>query len=497
MNDLEWLYGRDGSLTARDSNGCWWSGCSLPRRAAIAQLKRFHQAQGTVACFLAPPHAAAVRVALDKLRPEQALIAIVPDERDMHVMLACEDFSQDFDSHRLWFASGDAWADELTRLFGRESGLPLPTQFVRLNTADPESTDKLIATAQRVFSDTTARRADAIRAFRDSPRENRERICVVAPSLFRLWNDWGATLRVTFADDPSVSFLDTDDPTCASPLAIARAAAECDAIVTIDAGRSDLPNVVADSIRWVTWSVSGRIPAATRGDLLVLLDTSDRAAATAAGWTDEEICVAEQGRVPVSKSTGAQSILIVADTLSLEPPASIDEFSSHRLLWDYVSDELSRNPFAMGHDIDAYLTSRLRKFEVDEQTLSRAAFTSRLIVPAFMQGITRLMIERGIDVRIYGSGWDSDARFAQRWSGPVESREQLAEIVDQTGTLVHVWPDRRVHPIDFIGRSIVRAFDFRSPDALLNQLRRNEPCAKAHIAQPLSPRWLRSILWPK
>ena len=31
--NLEWIYGRDGYLTAHE-RGRWWSGCSLPIRAA-------------------------------------------------------------------------------------------------------------------------------------------------------------------------------------------------------------------------------------------------------------------------------------------------------------------------------------------------------------------------------------------------------------------------------------------------------------------------------
>src|SRR5687767_5348968 len=94
------VFGRDGSLTAFDESGHWWSGCSLPVRAAGEVLKTL-DVRGPVGCFLAPPHAAHVKVALEMLRPGQAVIAIVPEERDLRVMLQCWDFSADICRGRL------------------------------------------------------------------------------------------------------------------------------------------------------------------------------------------------------------------------------------------------------------------------------------------------------------------------------------------------------------------------------------------------------------
>src|SRR5947208_318883 len=54
--DVSWLYARDGSLTAHDALGRWWSGCSLPSRAAQAMLKQL-TLRGVVGCLLAQTHA--------------------------------------------------------------------------------------------------------------------------------------------------------------------------------------------------------------------------------------------------------------------------------------------------------------------------------------------------------------------------------------------------------------------------------------------------------
>src|SRR5689334_7585462 len=69
--DVEWVLGRDGSLTARMPDAGWWSGSSLPRRTARAVLERM-ELGAVVTCFLSPTHAGQVRVTLDRLKPAQA-----------------------------------------------------------------------------------------------------------------------------------------------------------------------------------------------------------------------------------------------------------------------------------------------------------------------------------------------------------------------------------------------------------------------------------------
>jgi hypothetical protein len=85
--DVEWVFARDRTLTALYSSSEWWSGCSIPMRAAEAILARL-DVKGSVGCFLAPRHWAFIRTALSKLRPEQAVIAIIPEIQDLALMAA-------------------------------------------------------------------------------------------------------------------------------------------------------------------------------------------------------------------------------------------------------------------------------------------------------------------------------------------------------------------------------------------------------------------------
>ena len=124
--------------------------------------------------------------------------------------------------------------------------------------------------------------------------------------------------------------------------------------MTVDVVRADAPGIVSDELVWVTWVTNGNVPtrrACATQDRLLILEESDFAVARRAGWEESEVRIAKPqagGTLfiePDDRSGGAPFIAIVADTLKLEPPANIDDFSSHRLLWEMVSDELLRNPF--------------------------------------------------------------------------------------------------------------------------------------------------------
>ena len=246
---VTWLFGRDGSLTAMDERGQWWAGCSLPLRAARAVLRTL-DLTGTVACFLSPPHAAHVRVALESAGPGRAIVVVLPDVAALGVMLGCEDFSSALAAHRLWFACGEAWPAEMDRLFTERLGLPTPSQFIRLPGAEPETVESLVGPAQTVFANVSTRRLFEIRRLRqewapaarpDRPARRARWVCVVTGSRYRLWDDAATVLAETLAGAraPDVEWvpLDRDDPSAASPLALVQSATNCDAVVTADFSR--------------------------------------------------------------------------------------------------------------------------------------------------------------------------------------------------------------------------------------------------------------------
>ncbi len=509
------VFARDGSLTMLGGDGHWWSGCSLPTRAARTVLKTL-EVKGTVACFLAPPHAGYVRVALDMAAPHQAMLLVVPDVRDAAVMLRCEDFSADVAAHRLWLACGDDWAAEMARLFAEQPGLPTPTQFVRLPAAAAEVIDPLIAASQKVFADVLGRRAMEVRSLRESWRPRRgsaRKVCVVVGSQFRLWDDAGIVLAEQLVQgDPHAPLsrvdwhrLDPDDPATASPLALASGAAACDALVTANFSRADAPDLLPHGMPWVTWvTTAARLPAAGAAgpnDALLVADARLRDDALRLGWPGGRVAVAAwPALTPASTSTSpaaAKALSLIAATRPLDPPKHVEEFSSHRLLWATIRDALHDDPFAPGGDAGEYLTAQLRRYEVPPEGLDRAAFIDGLIVPACVQAVARLLIREAVPLRLFGNGWAEVEEFAPYAAGAVADRAALRGIVAGSAGLVHAWPSHEAHPLDTAGRPVVRSAG-RDRESFLWDVRRALAGAAAHGAEgvttPLSASQLLRLL---
>ena len=456
--DVTWCFGRDGALTAHDPAGAWWAGCSVPAAAAKAMLKSFG-GSGSVACFLRPPSAAALRVALDRLRTSQAIVAIVPGASSAWVMLHCENCAADVRHHRLWLAIGDEWEQRLTTLLRDNEGLPIPSQFVRLSDGTEELAEAMITPAQRIFSDVTQRRAAAIGQLleSDTPATS-QRACVIAPSHFRLWDDAGHTLA-QLAGQRGWTQIDPDDPACASPLAMARTASQCGAVVTPNTGRADLPNVVALSKPWITWLTGPRVPSfASAGprDALIVADPAWRDAAISNGWPAARVHVATWPVVELPPATKGP-LLILADIRPLDPPKDVIEMSSHRLLWDAIADELTRDPFALGSSILDYLHARMRRINIGTNALDQRRFIDDLIVAAYARGLADLLRQNGLPIRCAGEGWDTIEMLKPFATGTVTTRESFRDAIATSTALVHVLPTACVHPIAHQGRPVVYA----------------------------------------
>jgi hypothetical protein len=458
LADVTWCFGRDGALTAHDAAGAWWAGCSVPAAAAKAMLKSFG-GSGTVACFLRPPSAAALRVALDRLRANQAIVAIVPDAGSAWVILHCENFAAAVCDHRLWLAIGDEWEQRLATLLVDNGGLPIPSQFVRLSDGTEELAEAMITPAQRIFSEATQRRAGAIGQLLESAAPaTSQRVCVLAPSHFRLWDDAGYTLA-RFATHAGWTHVDPDDPACASPLAMTRAASQCGAIVTPNTGRADLPNVVALSTPWITWATGPRVPAffgAGARDALIVADPAWRDTAVANGWPAERVHVATWPVAELPPATQGP-LLILADVRPLDPPKEVVEMSSHRLLWDAIADELTREPFALGSSILDYLQARMRRINIGANAIDQRRFIDDLIVPAYARGLADLLRQNGLPLRCAGEGWATIEMLKPLATGPVTTRESFREAIAASAALVHVLPTACGHPIAQQGRPVVYA----------------------------------------
>jgi len=461
--ETELVFARDGSLSARLGNR-WWSGCSVPRLAARELLRKL-ELHGAVGCFLAPTHSSQVRAALDRLRPEQALLVAVPSIVDLMLMLHCEDFSADLTGHRVWFAAGDSWQHQLAQILEQQSGLAAPSQFIRMPAADADLIAGMVSAAQQALATVGTHRAEALRAIRSSPRPgSTSKTCVIAPSRFRLWNDAGHALLNSVGEGECVH-LDPDDPCSSSTIALANAAAECGTLLCANTSRADLAGVVSDSVRWITWLTAPRIPefrAVGARDVLILADAAWIDAALRAGWPRERLHAARWPAVVKSTPRRAASpCAIFADTHNLDRPDDLNDYSSHGLLWDFIRDELLNDPFRVGGDLAAYLAQRMSRFAISADAVPRARFVDQLIVPAYQQGIARVLAAAKVPLKIFGAGWTGISEFRAHAAGALTSRSAFVAALAECSAVVHVWPVNCVHPSDSCGISVIA----QQPDA--------------------------------
>jgi hypothetical protein len=456
--ELEWVFGRDGAVTALDAQGRWLGGCSVPQAASQALLRAFDVHGAAVVCFLTPFHASAVQAALDRLGLDQAVIVVLPESDDLIVQLHCQHLAGEIGRHRLWFAAGETWPQDLDQILREHPGLPLPAQFIRLGDGNEPVAEALIGPAQQIISRHTSQRTARINELhRASSPQPRRAVCVVARSVFRLWDDAGFVLG-EMGRKMGWAVIDADDPASASTLALAEAAAGCGAIMTANTTRADMPGIAPDHAVWITWLTAPRIPAAGLAgphDQLLLADPRWRELASMRGWPAERVHAATWPPARPPKADGS-SVAVIADCPALEPPREIVDLSSHRLLWETILQELTADPSMVDDDVFAYLRSRSRCANIPWDALDSAAFIDRLIVPAYARGLALTLARAGVELRLHGRGWEAVEPLAPYAAGPIAGRDGLIEAVRDAAVLVHAWPTRDAHPIDACGRRVVR-----------------------------------------
>ena len=493
LPDVEWVFGRDGALTGMEPVDRWWAGCSVPARAAAFMLKGM-SVVSISSCFLAPVHASQLRVALDRLDASQTILAIVPEPKTLDVILHCENFSADIVNHRLWFVCGRCWQADLEKLLYDNPGLPTPSEFIRPIRADSGSADALIAPALRFFADVAAARSETTRSVTMGWKRKAtiDRICVVSPSRFRLWDDAGGALA-DLADASEfgqrgveTKRFDSDNPISASPFALATELARCDAVVTPNVGRGDLPGIAADEFPWTTWVTVPRVPpweTAGPNDRLLVADPSWKILAAEAGWPADRVGVAIWPSRRLNPPDPSGSLCLVGNTRKLDPPDRVKDFSSHLLLWDLIREELTQNPLSLGTDVEQYLKSRRARLQIAEAGFDAGIFVDQLIVPAYGQGVARLLVKESLPLVVHGSGWETCQSIAEAHAGPVESRDHLDRIISGSAALIHAWPTRQLHPIESYGRPVIRALG-QTHQGLLHAVRQALKGSASPILRP-------------
>jgi hypothetical protein len=457
-DEVEWVFARDGSLTALEK-GRWWTGCSVPLLAGRTLLKTLAE-EPVSSCQLAPVHAGLVRAARELMGKCPALFLAQPDLRSAQMILACHDFSDQISTRRWWIATGQDWLEQFRRMFQENPGLSTPMRFIRTKLTVEDITLPMIKAIQDMFGVVLSARSQQIDQLKalQSVATRSKTILLVGGTEYRLWDAGTDVLRQQLSrQNADLEPFDTDDALCGSPLALLQRSQGCGCVVSANICRGDCNGLITDQIPWITWMTQpGAPPFNTAGprDSLILADPQWRSIAQTAGWPAQRVHVCGWPSVPASASPSADSLGIICDTRKIEIPTTIADFSSHRLLWDLIEEELSGNPLVLD-DMESYLTNRAAQLNIAFDALDRGRFLHELILPAFQQGLARLLIAAGLPVRIWGKGWGSLPEFVNRTAGAIESEAEFQAAVNSCRALMFAWPKRAAHPIQLTGKPIV------------------------------------------
>jgi hypothetical protein len=151
----------------------------------------------------------------------------------------------------------------------------------------------------------------------------------------------------------------------------------------------------------------------------------------------------------------ARTLAILADTVGLDTPKDLTEYSSHGLLWEAIRHELGKNPFALT-DVNRFLADHIHRLGVGDESVATNRFIEKLILPAYQQGLARTLIRAGLPLRLHGQDWDAITEFKAHAAGTVTSRKEFQRVIGESAALVHVWPTGMSHPIDALCMPVVR-----------------------------------------
>jgi hypothetical protein len=481
LPELEWLFARDGALSARHVDGRWFNDLSVPKRSAEKMMKSFGVV-GTSAVLLGPTHACQVRRVLDLMPTTHALIAVIPGELAAGVIAACEDFSADIVAGRLWIAAGPDWSEELKAILETNVGLMPPQTMIRvpgLNAAVVEHLSRPCDGLLSLHGKNHKQLIALLHAKPRSPRRPAQKVCVVA-TKFELWNDGGQLLgEAARGSTLERVMVDASSPTQASDLKLVRSLEGCDAIVTANVGRSDRPGIVPDDVAWITWATGAAVPAqviSAKDDRLVIADESLRPLAKAAGWTDEFISVASESWPDrfdhVSKEKKKPAILLDLKPATL--PASIEAMSSLKVVCELAERELIQKPLAARGSIDSFLLACADHVGVPRDGFPLDVFKQHLVLPTLAREVAIELDRLGVDFSIFGSGWDAVPTLAARCRGAITTPAQFAECLTSTSAIIDVWPDVPTHAARRVGLPLVAVWG-RNALTAMSDLRNARP----------------------
>lgn len=314
---------------------------------------------------------------------------------------------------------------------------------------------------------------------------------------FKLWENTPATLVRIAADIPGAEVVPwwIDDPTCLSPLHLLEQSRVCDAMLTADFFRADGQGIIPASVPVLTWVTQPRVERYTdacRSDRLLLADVTFKREARKAGWSDSQIELASRPfpASPLPPPAAPPHLALIADTRPIEIPPEIEDYSSHRLLWERVESELQTDPLRLGIDIAGYLERTRLDMHIAAEGFPIGRIAEALVLPLWQQQVARRIVEAGLPLRIHGRGWEATPLITEHphlHMGKICTPGELENAVQLATGLVVPLPLEHAHPVEFVGRPALRpSGDWGLFFKRLSQLLTHPPKPSAQTIPPIS-----------
>lgn len=475
LPELEWLYARDGALSARHIDRQWFGQVSVPQKSAQKMLGKAI-VTGSSAVLLAPTHAQQIRTVLNRMTRQQVLLVVLPGEFTAGVILACEDFSSEIRGQRLWIAAGPEWGEELIAILEKQDGIAPASMMIRVPGLNADTVERTLKPCEQILSKNSQTHRNHLTLLHTKPRQPSRpirKLCVVTGS-FKLWDDAPFLLGQAITQTSlKTVVLDSSIPTQCSALKVARSADGCDALLTANLARADLPLVIPANVPWITWVTGNRTPDYVQGatvDRLIVAEEVHYRAAIARGWPESQVLVGhEPVRAPAASRTA--QIAIFADLPSVTMPKSVEDLSSQRLVWDRVEHEVSQNALCIGSSPDEYLYRLADEVGIARSAFPLVLFRTELLVPTFIRAFAKQLHARGTRFSIHGSGWDALPELEPHARGPIESADAFAAALAGCSGILDVWPGEVAHPARRAGRPILKPWG-RDWPALAREINR-------------------------
>jgi hypothetical protein len=451
---LEWVFARDGSLTAFSGGTGFLHGCSVPRQLA-EQLFRGLELIGRVGCYPLPMTSHHLAVALERLQPSQALIAYLPEISQIDIFLGLNDFSRDIRSGRLYLASGSDAGAAVLEVLQAFPGLAIPSQFIRTPVPDPLPVEKAMREVQSSIAPLLAQRRQQAQAGVEATTPTHG-LCFIAPLGFR-WFDDGGRLLATLKTESDI-LLNPDQPACSSPEFVAVQAATRNILVVPDRSRGELPFPVSRLSTVVTWMTLARVPSASGrapGDLLLISDPQFRASAVRAGWPEATIHLAARPHPDRPASEPGRHLLLACDLLPLDAPPQVQALSTHSLFWDALSREVQADPSILGQDPAGFLERQRERHGISDEGFARHLFLDYLLDQAHIRGVARVLAAADVPIRIFGRGWETIPELSRNVAGTIDTFEALRQELDGCWAVLNPHPRPEMFPEEDSGAHVL------------------------------------------